>query len=270
MSNYSKKYIQLNDKDWLYQKYIVENLSTNQITKLIGAKTSNSVCQALRKFDIPVKSIHDGLTRNRITNFIINEDVITGCLLGDAGMRSHNKFSDNSFPYFYKKNKFKDHIEYVATCINIDISTIKYEPIKIKGYDTICDVYILRTLSSKELMPLYRKWYPSINNYKKIVPEDINITPTVLLHWFMDDGSTWYRKNRNGTPIVGVFSSESFTKDENTMLIEKIYKNTGLKLTLTKTNSGTKSRISIPTSQIQSFYEIIGQCPVPSLRYKWK
>jgi len=37
-----------------------------------------------------------------------------------------------------------------------------------------------------------------------------------------------------------------------------------------KANSGTGWRIYIPQSQVEMFYEIIGDCPVSSMEYKWK
>lgn len=269
MANYSYKYPLLNDSSWLYQKYIVEQLSLNNIVPLVGAKTTNSISQALRRFDIPVRTKSEGLTNNRVSDgFVLNQEVIDGCLLGDGYLTKWNKQSDNSFPIFKKRNANKDHVEYVSTILGLSLDNVKFEQTKLNG--KLFDAYILRTLAYKELLPIYKKWYPEDNNFKKVVPSDIIITPTVLLHWFMDDGCTWIRKDRKGTPIVGAISSESFSKEDNMMLIEKIYSATGLKLTPNKSNSGTTSRLSIPTSQIKLFYDVIGNCPVESLNYKWK
>ena len=41
----------LNNKDWLFQKYITDHLSTIDISKEIGVNPS-SVLRCLRKFDI--------------------------------------------------------------------------------------------------------------------------------------------------------------------------------------------------------------------------
>ena len=45
----------LNNKDWLFQKYITDHLSTIDISKEIGVNPS-SVLRCLRKFDIKVRS----------------------------------------------------------------------------------------------------------------------------------------------------------------------------------------------------------------------
>ena len=269
MANYSYKYPLLNDKQWLYEQYVVQQLSTEQLVSKVGCKTCNSIRQALLRFDIPVRSVSEGLTINRVADGLnFNKEVIDGCLLGDACLTKWNKVSDNSNPCFRKRNKHKDHIEYVATILNLSNKCIQTKSEKFK--DNIYDVTTLQSQSHIELMDFYKRWYPENNSFKKIVPDDIVITSTVLLHWFMDDGCTWYRNDRIGMPVVGSFSSESFTKEENMMLIEKIKVSTGLILTLQKCNTGTSYRISIPTSVIPQFFEVIGSCPVKSFKYKWK
>ena len=48
-----KKY--LNDKDWLYQKYIVEQLSSKQISELINCHRT-SVIKSLKRYNVNVRS----------------------------------------------------------------------------------------------------------------------------------------------------------------------------------------------------------------------
>ena len=104
------QYDLLNNKEWLYKKYVKEKLSTKDIKKLCGAKTSNSVRQALIRNNIKVRNVSEGLTCNRINDgFILNVPVIEGSLLGDARLGIYNRKSDISNPYFSKKNIGKDH-----------------------------------------------------------------------------------------------------------------------------------------------------------------
>lgn len=80
-------YAELNDVDWLQQKYEVEGLSTKQITELVGARTPNSVRQALIRHGIAVRSVRDGwIRRQRDDGFKIDPSVLTGILLGDGGL----------------------------------------------------------------------------------------------------------------------------------------------------------------------------------------
>lgn len=272
------KYLELSNKNWLYEKYIIQGLSTKEIAEIVGAKTPNSVRQSLLYFKIPIRTISDGLTFNRSNDgFVLNIPVIEGSLLGDAGLKSWNKESDESNPYLYKKNKNYDHVKYFGSRIfqkdyihrikeNI-YSKENDDKFKKDSYSS----FLLRTESKRELMNLYRKWYPKNNNYKKVIPEDVDISPESLLHWFMDDGCSTLREGRKSKQVFITMCSESFERDEQQMLCEKIYSQYGLTMNVRKSNSGgTGWRMFIPQSQTGLFYEIIGLCPVPSLEYKWK
>jgi transposase len=284
-SNTESKYKELNDEKWVYQKYVVEKLGTNKIMEIIGARHPNSVRQALNRFGIPVRSISEGLTCKRNNDgLILNEktlEIINGCLLGDGSMIKWNPESDNSNPYFKKRNKYYDHVSYVASeigGINVEESNEKCSWDKTKPYT----VFSLRTKSHKELLPLYKEWYPESNNFKKVVPRSLYLTPIMLLHWFMDDGSSYLRKrkyknNRQGSikrqkhdQVQICFCCESFSKEDQEFLVQKMSNNFGIESTIRNYKDGTGWRIHIRQSYAQRFYEIIGPCPVPSMQYKWK
>ncbi|MHA1468937.1 MAG: hypothetical protein ACTSSP_00095, partial [Candidatus Asgardarchaeia archaeon] len=273
----------LNDKEWLEQKYVEEKCSTRNITKLCGAKTPNSARQSLLRHNINVRNISEGLTCNREEDgFIFNIPVIEGSLLGDAGLGVYNRKSNISNPRFYKKNIGKDHIEYVYKQIfNKNRMKIKKEisfPSKKWGFKKeFYTAYSIRSLSHKELKPLYRKWYPEWNNYKKVIPEDIDISPVSLLNWFMDDGTSYQRRKNSSTKqVVIILCSECFTKDNQQMIVEKIDKEYGKICKVFpysykyKGEYYKRHRIRVYQSQSSLFYDIIGSCPVPSMEYKWK
>jgi len=162
------KYPLLNDKEWLFKKYIEENLSTEKICSLVGAKAPNSVRQHLIKHSIPVRSIGDGLRANRETDgLIIDEEVINGCLLGDGFLCKWNKKSNNSYPYFAKRNKYYDHVKYVSRILFGEKweKRVKENDEKSLGKRHI--IFTLRSLSNEKLQCYYEKWYPGWNNYKK-------------------------------------------------------------------------------------------------------
>lgn len=262
----SKLCEQLNDREWLIDHYVTKGLSTKKIMALLGVKTANSVRQSLLRAEIPLRTISDGLTHNRKDDgLVLKEDVLTGCLLGDGFLRCYNKHSNGSFPYFSKRNKHRDHVDFVARCI-LPEQWQNYVETKLEGEYTLS---ILRTLSHKELLPLYRSWYPEENGFKKIIPMNIEINETVLLHWFLDDGSSYLRK-RKTQQIVITFSSESFSKQDQQTLCDRVMNRFPLTPTVHPCNSGTGWRITIPQSQASRFFEIIGPPPVASLSYKWK
>ena len=265
------KYEKLNNKEWLVQKYIAEKLSTKKICILSGAKTPNSVRQALMKYGIQLRSVSDGLTCNREDDgFVLDLEVINGCLLGDGFLIKYNKKSDMSYPYFAKRNINKDHILYVSSLIfnkNFEERTKECKEHDIFGNEL--NVFSLRSYSHKELLPLYKRWYPEWNNYKKVIPDDIKITSKVLLHWFLDDGSSYSRK-RNTKQICIVLCSESFSRESQELFSEKIFKEFSIKCSVRRTQCGTGWRTFVRQKYAGLFYEIIGPSPVPSLAYKWK
>lgn len=62
-------------------------------------------------------------------------------------------------------------------------------------------------ISSVPLFDIYSLWYP---NNKKIVPQNLVLTPNILLHWYLGDGSLSF-----GSFYI---STQSFTKEENLFL----------------------------------------------------
>lgn len=269
MSSY--KYEKLNNKEWLYQQYVVEKLGTIQIAKLAGAKGPNSARQALLRAEIPLRSISDGLTiKNHSDDFYLNEDVIHGSLLGDGYMLAYNRLSESSYPYFAKKNLHRDHVEYVASKIfpNTFQSRVRMEH-GINPFNGRPTTYHkISTLARKELLPYYRKWYSPSNNFKKVVPTDLAMNRETLLNWFLDDGCTIFIHNK--TLIEAKFCAMAFQRDEQEFLIELVDHVFGIKFTIRKAESGSKTDIWAPSSQYRHLIDTLGKCPIKSMEYKWK
>jgi len=269
------KYPLLNDRDWLYERYVTEGLSTLRIAKLAGAIQCNSVRQSLLRYSIPVRNQREAQIHHRDNDFNLNNSVLAGCLLGDGKMGVHSKISNLCAPYFAKKNKYRDHIEYVAGFFFNTPSNF-IQPYEEKYQGGILNYWTLRSYSQDCLKEIYQKWYPANNNYKKIVPLDLALDEVSLLHWFMDDGSSYQRKGygRRSKQIVITFACESFTKDEQEFLSHQMFCKWGLNVNIRYYNIGsdgnTHYRMHLRQSQADLFFEIIGPPPVPSLAYKWK
>ena len=262
------KYKKLNDKKWLYEHYIDKKLSTKKICKLAGAKTPNSVRQSLIRFNIPLRSISEGLTCNREDDgFIFEREILDGCLLGDGFLRSYNKKSDQSYPYFSKRNIHYDHVLFVANQIFDSSHKVRIQEKNELFLGKYRTIFQLRTLSHKKLLEYFREWYPPNKNYKKTIPKNLVLTPTVLLHWFLDDGCS-YRRNRKTRQITITFCSECFSVPEQKIIQKQFKYNFGIKTWLHKTKSGY--RIEINQSYADKFYNVVGRCPVSSMEYKWK
>ena len=111
----------------------------------------------------------------------------------------------------------------------------------------------------------------------------MNFTPTVLLHWFLDDGYSYIVNRKYKNPkwnkrkVRVLFSTQSFQKEELELLAKKILDNLGLKVYVRfhrrngkVLGTGYELELSEKKSNITLFYDIIGPPPVPSLAYKWK
>lgn len=264
----SYKYPLLNDKQWLYQKYIVEELSTKQITKIVGAKTPNSVRQALIRHNIVVRNVSEGLILNREDDgFTFNKDVVYGSLLGDASLRCWNPESKISYPYFKKKNKFLSHIKLVGNLI----FNKPYEDRISEEWKEDKKYYTLRSLSHKSLRHHFDKWYPKENNFTKVVPKDIVLTPEMILHWFLDDGFTYLRRKQSKTKQVVVgLCTECFVEKDQLILLNQLKDTFNLSCRLKKVSKGTGYRIMINQGSYEDFINILGPCPIDDMSYKWK
>lgn len=265
----ASKYNELNDPVWLHQKYIVEKLSTGEIAKIIGS-TGNSVRQYLRHHNIPVFNLREGIVRRREDDGFIFDDttksLIDGCLLGDSSLHISNKKSDLAAPAFRRLNKFKSHVEFICKAVGCDIHRVK------KGTRKNDDrtYYYFSTLTHDCLIPVYRKWYPASNNFIKVVPNDLVLTRTTLLHWFLDDGSAVKREDREGHQIVISLSTQGFTKEENIFLRDLLASTFSLRASLVRVIGGSGYRLQIVQSHAMAFYDVIGECPIPVFDYKWK
>jgi len=270
----SRLYPKLNDKKWLLDSYLEKKMSLEEIQRIIGAKNHNSVRQHLIKYGVEIRNISDGLTCKRKDSFVLDHDIIEGCLLGDGSLRKCDKHSNMSYPTFQKKNKFKDHVEYVAKHFFPEGDFKIFDDVnKING--KILTYHLFRTGARKEFLPYFRRWYPESNGFKKLVPEDINLTPKVILNWFMDDGSTTYRnrkelKNPHTKEVICIFSCESFLREDQERLCSQMKNKFDLNPTIITAQWGTGWRIKIRQAEVQDFLQVIGPCPVKSMQYKWK
>lgn len=129
-----------------------------------------------------------------------------------------------------------------------ELSNIGFGPIY-KDKKTNC--YHSKSHTYKEIGDLEKIWYN--NDRVKIVPRNLELTPNVVRWWFIGDGI--------GSRYNPQLCTESFTKEENNLLIEKLT-NLNIKCFLTNRN-----RIKIRSNSCSYFYEYIGKLPT---QYEYK
>jgi hypothetical protein len=276
-------YKELNDKEWLVENYETRLRSCLNISKEIGCN-NNSVRQALIKHGIPVRNPSQAQLTHSTTNLKINKSVLDGSLMGDAFLSKWRK-GDSSLPKLQKRNKYLDHLEWFAKKFE-DNPNIKQAERYLKNTDKTYVAYEYRTNADVQLQEYYQRWYPESNNYKKVIPSDIKIDEIFLLHWFLDDGYSYIRDrekemkskgwNQNVKQVFVGFCTECFELDQQQNLCDKINDNYDLgispKKIVWKNSKENKEghRLILPQTKTNKFFEILGECPIESLKYKWK
>jgi LAGLIDADG DNA endonuclease family len=277
-------YLLLNDKKWLEQKYIVENLSTLDIGKMVGCNCS-AVRSSLLRLGIPVRSKSAGHRIKRDDNINLNEPVINGALLGDASLTKPRKTGNC---LLRQSSIHYDHLELLASKLIVHNykSRIKGPVVKNGGCATFRGkiykaqpVYLFHTLTCPQFLALRKLWYA--DNGEKIIPKSIKITAETLLHWFLDDGYSYYVTRHKDIPkytktIARVqFATQGFIKSDLEWLCSQIWDKFQIKMTPRLHRRygkicGKGYFVEVSETHVKKFFELIGPCPVKSLEYKWK
>ncbi|MHA2331127.1 MAG: hypothetical protein ACXAEU_03800 [Candidatus Hodarchaeales archaeon] len=166
-------------------------------------KRTNSEAVALSaKRDIPLSS--------SLRQFL------DGSLLGDG----HMAFQVYQSCY-QTRCKHEEYIEY----IELLFQECGYETKKYTVLDKKLDnymMYVLRTQSTTQLHEYREKWYP---DGKKIVPEDLELTPAVCQYWYLEDGSLSIYKYKEKIDVSQIYlATNGFSSEENKKLIVKLKK----------------------------------------------
>ena len=134
------------------------------------------------------------------------KEVLDGCMLGDGNLQLKSRyptyqhgcgdiFSSKEFLVwlfkelgFYSTSKFYDY------------------DTEIKGYGKY-KTHHANTKIIPSLLDEYYRWYPN-STKKQIIPKDLRLTKTSMLHWYLGDG---HYARHNGENIT--FSTDCFDKE---------------------------------------------------------
>lgn len=274
--NRGSKYALLNDKGWLFEQYTNKKRTCKSIAIEAGIRNGKEGCvvKALKKFGIPVRDRHTTRIYNRDScGFKLDHDLIDGTLLGDAYLEISDRKSKRCHTRYVKKNKHYQHVLWVAKQLFAYSSQKRIfpDPAVLNGKKFMG--YKLRSLNHVELDYYYRRWYPKSKNYKKSIPPDVSISPKTLLHWFLDDGTSWLNKKTGDITLY--FCTHGFKFEELVPLSNRITNKYGIAARVNSSGKNAKNKgygfyIRICKNDIPKFYSIIGPPPVKCLAYKWK
>jgi hypothetical protein len=189
------------------------------------------------------------------------EDRINGELLGDGCLsKKYGKWKNgnNSNAWLSWGLKYKDYAEYIIKVFK-PFFNIKYNYNIHDGANGRHYRYDIWSERNPTFTKLRKKWYPY---GKKIIPQDLVLTPEVCLHWYLGDGCL----DKNGSHIV--LCTDDFTECEVDFLI-KLFKR-DVKIISTKINIiNRRYRIRISRIEARKFLDYIGSCFVNCYQYKW-
>lgn len=208
--------------------------------------------------------------KNRDFNPIIlsknEEQVLIGSLLGDGNLR---KGSTQKNYYFQEvhTSKQKEYIEWKANLIPNTQPKVKHYKVSAKGsfgkkfkYQYR---YLLRTRCSSTFIKYCYLFYRK--NKKVVTKELINkVDRLALAIWYLDDGSyTYYSKTIE-------FSTQCFTKEDNILLQNMLYKKFNIRCSVNKSPTGYRLLLSGKNvkKMLNIIYNVLSSIP-KCMRYKF-
>jgi hypothetical protein len=114
------------------------------------------------------------------------------------------------------------------------------------------------TLAHAELEQFRIRFY---QDRRKVIPEDLHLTPLSMAVWFMDDGS---RKSRQCRGLY--LNTQSFTASEVRLLQDVVHRDVGVMTSVRQQVDGLQ--IYVPSSSVGDMITFINNDVLPSMRYK--
>jgi hypothetical protein len=201
------------------------------------------------------------------------KDAVTGLMMGDGSL---DKTSKN--PRLVVQMTTPNYLRYLDDLFgplstHVHLSKSSEESAEISrdsGFSLnpnpkdYSDIYQWRTRSHPELFNF--DWYTGENG-KKVWPESIKLTPMVLKHWYVGDG-TWNNSSYRNYISISM-SNERGNEDK----IDSIFERSGIpkpsNYAWTENDNGDKGCIAQFTkSDSEVLWEFMGR-PLPDFEYKW-
>jgi len=193
--------------------------------------------------------------------------IITGLLMGDGTMGRSSKN-----PWIQANMITEKYLHYLDDNLGIISNGVKFHMTaeenahrkRQSGFrpnankKDYSDIYVWRSKCLPELIE-FSEWY---NSGKKVFPEDIELSPTVLKNWYVCDGC-W--NNKNGCAYISI---SIVNERENTEKIEQYFRKSALPTPeyYSDTEYTFEARWGVESSK--RLLEYMGS-PLPGFEYKW-
>ena len=248
----------------LYTWYIDEKKTTSDIEKEFKKVydiniTSNVVYLLLKEFDIPMRTISESVSmatrsldysKNILKDNPIALETMDGLIISDGSISNKDGQIYHRFSIASSQEEFMNYCRNKLLCLNpSEVSgreALGYA--RNKGYEK--SAYGFSTSFHPDITKQRIRWYI---NGKKIIPNDIRITPLMLKMWYYGDGSIVNDKISNTCTLR--LSTDGFTSQEVNFLIQQLELQIGIK------SVNADGRIRLRTESISKFFSYIGRKP---------
>ncbi len=214
----------------------------------------------------------DQLTSDDViaTNYYVpnNEQTqfINGMMLGDASVQRTKTHQSYRFTTCHTK-KHDSYVIHTKDVLRFKGSLLE-RPQRVKDGIVVSDACLVyQSYSGNPWKEVFENWYTknsthTINNKRKIVPKDLELTPITLAAWYMDDGNFNNRETRSLH-----FSTEGFSYECFWRLFYKMV-DFGFKPTAVKKSSGYCIRLGERYNDVDKFFKLVSKYILPCFRYK--
>ena len=258
-------------KEELNELYINQKKSTTEIAEIYNCNWG-TILKRLKEYNIPIRKRKESIciARGYHKSIKLNErilQILDGVILSDGTYNFGGKDNKTASLQLTQKTESREWLDSLKTVFENKIEcSINERTTKLKGKSFSQCVF--KTRYYKEFGDEKKRWYPK---GKKIVPRDIRLTPLVLAHWYMGDGSLDVtNRTKSGKKFYRiVLCTECFTKKENEFLKHKLKKIYGWNFTISKIrNNKYRLRNSQP-KDVKDFLKKTESYKIECFNDKW-
>lgn len=250
-----------NLNEFIVHSYKNIRMTCKEVSNSLKSKgislSESGVYGRLKKLSIVRNNSEAKLNRNKFcdykTSFLNNSllEIIDGFLLGDGSAQKHiiaarfaMSTSSEEFCNYWKKSFcMYDPISFCQK-----INNPRYNGEKIQ--------FSMLTKSHPDITFQRSRWY---KNNKKVIPNDVIITPLSVSLWFCGDGTRAVSDNSQW----GTICTQDFSSHDVEFLVEKLCK---LQIICHRVKNNT---IYITAHGLPKLLQYMGSCPIPYYNYKF-
>lgn len=186
----------------------------------------------------------------KITDY--QKEVISGIVMGDG----HVECRDGKNPCVRIAMTNKEYLNYLSGNVFPVLSNGASLKRKCRRAG-VKDIYSVRIMSHPELSE-FAEWYSS---GKKVFPEGIKLTKTLLKNWYCCDGHRIKRSSRDSLEIAMTNEKGNGGK------IESMFDTAGFSISNFNT-TGNRFHARFTVNESEEIWEYMGD-PLPGFEYKW-